>query len=81
MYDRVLLPTDMSAGIDHTLDVTDRYDAELHILYVVDAKAYSSYPGDEYVTNSKDSKVHLDRPAVTPSKISLSRQPTLTFQL
>lgn len=53
MYDRILLPTDMSAGIDqaidHTLDAADRYDAELHILYVVDAEAYSSYPGDEYV--------------------------------
>lgn len=53
MYDRVLLPTDMSAGIDqaidHTLDVADRYNAELHILYVVDADAYSSYPGDEYI--------------------------------
>ena len=53
MYDRVLLPTDMSAGIDqaidHTLDVADRYNAELHIIYVVDADAYSSYPGDEYI--------------------------------
>lgn len=53
MYDRVLLPTDMSAGIDkaieHTLDTADRYNAELHILYVMDAEAYSSYPGDEYV--------------------------------
>ncbi|ELY67183.1 universal stress protein [Natronococcus jeotgali] len=53
MYDHLLLPTDMSAGIDqaidHTLDAADRYDAELHILYVVDAEAYSSYPGDEYV--------------------------------
>lgn len=53
MYDRILLPTDMSAGtdqaIEHTLDAAERYDAELHILYVVDAEAYSSYPGDEYV--------------------------------
>lgn len=53
MYDRVLLPTDMSAGIDqainHTLDAADRYNAELHVLYVVDADAYSSYPGDEYI--------------------------------
>ena len=53
MYDRVLLPTDMSAGVDraieHAIDAAQRYDAELHVLYVVDADAYSSYPGDEYV--------------------------------
>jgi len=53
MYDRLLLPTDMSAGVDraieHAIDAARRYDAELHVLYVVDADAYSSYPGDEYV--------------------------------
>ncbi|MEF8808205.1 universal stress protein [Natronomonas sp.] len=53
MYDRILLPTDMSAGVDraveHAIDAAERYDAELHVLYVVDAEAYSSYPGDEYV--------------------------------
>ncbi|RQG94260.1 universal stress protein [Natrarchaeobius chitinivorans] len=53
MYERVLLPTDMSPGvddaIDHAIDAAKRYDATLHVLYVVDAEAYSSYPGDEYV--------------------------------
>jgi nucleotide-binding universal stress UspA family protein len=53
MYDRILLPTDMSAGvdraIDHAVDAAQRYEATLHVLYVVDAEAYSSYPGDEYV--------------------------------
>ncbi|SFS88142.1 universal stress protein [Halostagnicola kamekurae] len=53
MYDRVLLPTDMSPGVDraieHAIDAAERYDAELHVLYVVDADAYSSYPDDEYV--------------------------------
>ncbi len=53
MYDRLLLPTDSSPGvdraIDHAIDAASRYDAELHVLYVVDADAYSSYPGDEYV--------------------------------
>jgi nucleotide-binding universal stress UspA family protein len=53
MYDRLLLPTDMSTGVDraieHAIDAAERYDAELHVLYVVDADAYSSYPGDEYV--------------------------------
>lgn len=36
-------------AIDHTIDLAQRYKAELHVLYVVDADAYSSYPGDEYV--------------------------------
>lgn len=53
MYDRILLPTDMSAGVDraieHAIDAASRYDATLDVLYVVDAEAYSSYPGDEYV--------------------------------
>ena len=53
MYDRLLLPTDMSPGVDraieHAVDAARRYDAELHVLYVVDAEAYRSYPGDEYV--------------------------------
>ncbi|RQH02526.1 universal stress protein [Natrarchaeobius oligotrophus] len=53
MYERILLPTDMSPGvddaIDHAVDAARRYDATLHVLYVVDAEAYSSYPGDEYV--------------------------------
>ncbi|RQG90302.1 universal stress protein [Natrarchaeobius halalkaliphilus] len=53
MYDRLLLPTDIGTGvdraIDHAIDAASRYDAELHVLYVVDTETYGSYPGDEYV--------------------------------
>jgi len=53
MYDRLLLPIDTSAGseraIEHAIDAAKRYDAELHVLYVVDTDTYNSYPGDEYV--------------------------------
>ncbi|TKR25875.1 universal stress protein [Natronomonas salsuginis] len=53
MYDSILLPTDASAGmdraIDHAIDIADRYDATLHVLYIVDTDTYSSYSGDEYV--------------------------------
>ncbi|MEF8778687.1 MAG: universal stress protein [Natronomonas sp.] len=53
MYDRLLLPIDTSAGseraIEHAIDAAERYDAELHVLYVVDTDTYSSYSGDEYV--------------------------------
>ena len=57
MYDRILLPTDASAGVDraieHAIGATKRYDAELHALYVVDTDTYSSYSGDEYVHESE----------------------------
>ncbi|MFC4249589.1 universal stress protein [Natribaculum luteum] len=53
MYDRILLPTDADEGteraIDHAIEAADHYDAELHLLYVVDSDVYSSYTGDEYV--------------------------------
>jgi len=39
----------VNRAIEHAIDAAQRYDAELHVLYVVDADAYSSYPGDEYV--------------------------------
>jgi len=53
MYENVLVTTDLSPGvdnaIDHAIDVTAENDATLHVLYVIDSDAYSSYPGDEYV--------------------------------
>lgn len=53
MYDRILLPTDGSKGIsraiDHAIDAAERYDAELHVLFVVDADAINAYSGDEFV--------------------------------
>jgi nucleotide-binding universal stress UspA family protein len=43
MYDRILVPTDGSdvarTAIDHAVDHADRYDAEIHALYVVDVDA------------------------------------------
>lgn len=53
MYDSILLPIDLSKGvhraIDHAVDAAERYDAALHVLYVVDTDVYGSYSGDEYV--------------------------------
>jgi nucleotide-binding universal stress UspA family protein len=53
MYDRLLLPIDTSAGVDqaieHAIDAAQRYEATLHLLFVVDTDTYSSYTGDEYV--------------------------------
>lgn len=53
MYTDILLPTDDSPGvtdaIEHSIDIARQYDGTLHVLYVVDAETYGSYPGDEYV--------------------------------
>jgi nucleotide-binding universal stress UspA family protein len=53
MYNSILLPIDLSKGvhraIDHAIDAAARYDADLHVLYVVDTDVYGSYSGDEYV--------------------------------
>jgi nucleotide-binding universal stress UspA family protein len=42
MYDAILVPTDGSEGtrgaVDHAIDHAERYDADLHVLYVVDTR-------------------------------------------
>jgi nucleotide-binding universal stress UspA family protein len=57
MYDHVLLPTDGSPGvdraIDHAIDAADRYDATLHLLYVVDSDVVNAYSGDEFVDGAE----------------------------
>jgi nucleotide-binding universal stress UspA family protein len=43
MYDRILVPTDgesMAAVYDHTLDIAVQRAAEVHLLYVVDDRAF-----------------------------------------
>lgn len=45
MYRRILLPTDGSTttdrALDHAADLASRYDAELHVVYVIDATVFS----------------------------------------
>ncbi|MFC4245843.1 universal stress protein [Natribaculum luteum] len=45
MYERILFPTDGSEttehALEHAIDLADRYDAELHVLYVVDATIFA----------------------------------------
>ncbi|WP_254863013.1 universal stress protein [Halovivax gelatinilyticus] len=65
MYDRILLTTDLSLGVDdaieHAIDAATRYDATVYVLYVIDADAYSSYPGDEYVHEFEGLETALER--------------------
>jgi len=64
MYDRVLLPTDGSEGvdraIDHAVDAAGRYDATLHVLYVVDSDVVNAYPGDEFVDGAEGASETLE---------------------
>ena len=64
MYDNVLLPTDGSVGvdraIDHAIDAADRYDAALHVLYVVDSDVVNAYSGDEFVDGAEGAEETLE---------------------
>ena len=44
MYDRILFPTDSPETtdrvLDHVVDLASKYDAELHVLYVVDTTVF-----------------------------------------
>ncbi len=50
MYDNILVPTDGSEGTDaaveHALDIAKKYDATVHVVYVVNTSAYSTLPAD-----------------------------------
>ncbi len=42
MYGKILIPTDGSKGaevaVDHALEIAGKFDAEIHVLYVVDLR-------------------------------------------
>lgn len=48
MYNRILVPTDGSAGIgrviDHAAQLAQKHDAELHFLYVVNTASFANLP-------------------------------------
>jgi nucleotide-binding universal stress UspA family protein len=57
MYEDILLPTDgsesMDAVVEHTLDIATRRDATVHVLYVVDDRAFLTLQ-DEVQTDVLD---------------------------
>lgn len=65
MYDRILLPTDDSisveTAIEHAIDAAQRYDAQLHVLYVIDEEVYAAYSGDEYVHEREGLETALEQ--------------------
>jgi nucleotide-binding universal stress UspA family protein len=57
MYEHILVPTDGSdaatSAVDHAVDLAEQYDATLHVLYVIDANAYSTLEaGSDVVINA-----------------------------
>jgi nucleotide-binding universal stress UspA family protein len=48
MYEHVLLPTDGSKGAhrgaEHAFELAERFDATLHVLFVIDESVYGSTP-------------------------------------
>ncbi|MFC4552589.1 MULTISPECIES: universal stress protein [Halorussus] len=59
MYDRILVPTDGSPqaarALEHALDLARTYDAQLHVLFVVDATAFASEVDASLVTDELES--------------------------
>lgn len=53
MYDRILIPTDGSTvannAVDHAIDLAEKYDAEVHALFVADVDAVTYSLGTEQV--------------------------------
>jgi|AntDeeMinimDraft_6_1070357.scaffolds.fasta_scaffold01848_5 nucleotide-binding universal stress UspA family protein len=47
MYNKIFLPTDGSehaeVALEHAIDLAQKYDAQLHVLYVVDVRANSGF--------------------------------------
>ena len=64
MYDQILLPTDGSKGVDravdHAIDAANRYDATLHVLFVVDSDIVNAYSGDEFVHEDEGAESTLE---------------------
>ncbi|RAW45863.1 universal stress protein [Halorubrum sp. 48-1-W] len=60
MYERILVPTDGSdvaeAAVDHALDLAEKYDAEVHALYVVDIDSVNFSLGTEQVDRLKQGR-------------------------
>jgi len=59
MYEHILVPTDGSdvaeAAVDHALDL-EKYDAEVHALYVVDIDSVNYSLGTEQVDRLKQGR-------------------------
>lgn len=60
MYERILIPTDGSdvaeSAVEHALDLAEKYDAEVHALYVVDIDSVHLSLGTEQVDRLKQGR-------------------------
>ena len=60
MYDTILVPTDGSDtaeyAVEHAIDLAEKYDADVHALYVVDTSAIDVSLGTEQVDRIQQGK-------------------------
>ncbi|MDG5820337.1 universal stress protein [Natronococcus sp. A-GB7] len=60
MYDTILVPTDGSDtaeyAVEHAIDLAEKYDADVHALYVVDTSAIDVSLGTEQVDRIRQGK-------------------------
>jgi nucleotide-binding universal stress UspA family protein len=60
MYEHILIPTDGSdvaeSAVEHALDLAEKYDAEVHALYVVDIDSVNLSLGTEQVDRLKQGR-------------------------
>jgi len=68
MYDEVLVPTDGSEGtraaVEHAIDHAKRYDATLHVLYVVDARigvVHETTPEDVFAELEEQGQMAIEQ--------------------
>jgi len=58
MYDRILVPTDGSAGsneaLRHGIDLAQKYDATVHLVYAVDEGIYGHYGGIDAIEHAEE---------------------------
>lgn len=60
MYERILIPTDGSdvaeVAVEHAVDLANKYDADLHALYVADTEAINLTLGTEQVDRIREGR-------------------------
>lgn len=63
-YKKILMPTDGSqeaeVAVDHAVNIASQYDAELHILYVVDIGVNSSYDAVTELMSQLESSAKME---------------------
>lgn len=65
MYDSILVPTDGSepaeAAMGHAIDLSEKYDADIHVLHVINARLYDTSIESQVAPLRRKGNEYLDR--------------------